>query len=169
MQRQEFDRAAGNPDFAMQHLPQPSPYIYYDAIAKEPVLNQTGRDELQRQCDFIGQLRAEEAEQPHAFVRSVLTCYGKSTDNIEELSIQYDTIKACRDRICQAWEKYKASAHDAECLAVLKDELKNVCNETGAYSKELTSNIQIQTVNEILKFAGIEEKILSKIEVYNYQ
>ncbi|MBR2284687.1 MAG: DEAD/DEAH box helicase family protein [Ruminococcus sp.] len=159
MQLQEFDRAAINPDFAMQYLPQPNPYVYYDAITQKPVLNRIGRDELRRQLDLIGQLRAEETEHPHTFLRHILQLYGKDTAHIEALSITYDKTSDCHARICSAWEDFKASKRGADELSILKTALKAACNETGAYPKELKSNIQIETVNEILRFAGISETL----------
>jgi hypothetical protein len=35
----------------------------------------------------------------------------------------------------------------------------SACNETGAYGKELKSNIQINTINKILKFADIQDSL----------
>lgn len=163
----EFDRANINPDFTMEYMPQPNPYLYYDTIAAKPVLNQIGHDELCRQIDFIKQLREEETEQPHAFIRHVLNLYGKDTYNIESLSIHYDTFTECCTRIRTAWETFKASTRGFDDLSVLKTALKAACNETKAYSKELKSNIQIETVNEILRFASISEKLLPERKVYD--
>lgn len=55
----------------------------------------------------------------------------------------------------------------SEDLSVLKTALKAACNETKAYPKELRSNIQIETVNEILRFASISEKLLPERKVYD--
>ena len=52
---------------------------------------------------------------------------------------------------------------DPDALKALKEELKAACNETGAYPKELKSNIQIDTVNDILLFAGIHEIVSPEI------
>ena len=166
MQLQEFDRAANNPDFAMQYLPQPNPYIYYDAITQKPVVNSIGRDELRRQLDLIGQLRAEEAEQPHAFLRHILHLYGKDTSHLAALSIHYDKHTECLKRITVAWETLKSGERSPADLSTLKMALKAACNETGAYPKELKSNIQVDTVNDILRFAGICEKVLPESKVY---
>lgn len=167
MQLQEFDRAANNPDFAMQYLPQPNPYIYYDAITQKPVVNSIGRDELRRQLDLIGQLRAEEAEQPHAFLRHILYLYGKETSNLAALSIHYDKHTECRERITAAWDTFKAGERSPADLSTLKMALKAACNETGAYPKELKSNIQIETVNDILRFARITETVLPERKVFD--
>ena len=168
-QMQEFDRAAEKPDFAMQHLPQPNPCIYYDAIAKKPVLNSIGFDELRRQYLMIKQWKAEEKEHPHAFLRHILHLYGKDTAHIEELSVCYDNTDDCCSRIRSVWEAFKNSDRGPADLSNLKTALKAACNETGAYPKELKSNIQIETVNEILRFAGISEILLSKKEIFDIQ
>lgn len=169
MQLKEFQKAAENPDFAMQYLPQPNPYIYYDAILQKPVVNYIGYEQLQKQIEYIEVLKDAEQEEQHAFIRKVLEIYGKDTDNIDEIFIDYDTTQKCRQRILSAWENFKESTRDADALKELKKSLKEACNETGAYPKELKSNIQIDTINDILKFAGINEKILSERKVFDIE
>jgi len=167
MQLKEFQKAIENPDFAMQYLPQPNPYIYYDAILKKPVVNYIGYQQLQKQLDYIHSLKESEQEEPHTFIRKVLSIYGKNTDNIDEMFIDYDTAKECRQRILSAWEIFKNSDRDTEALKELKKSLKEACNETSAYPKGLKSNIQIDTINDILKFAGINEHVLSERKVFD--
>ncbi len=156
MQLSDFMKAAKNPDFAMQYLPQPNPYIYYDAILKRPVVNDTG---IKHQLDYITNIIEEENIQPHAFVRRILSIYDKDIQNIESLSISYNVKTACIRRITEAWEAYKISEKNDEAVKELKESLKAACNETKAYPKILKSNIQLDTVNEILRFAGIHEKV----------
>lgn len=168
MQLKEFQKAIENPDFAMQYLPQPNPYIYYDAILKKPVVNHIGYQQLQHQIDFIQSLKASEQEEPHAFVRKVLEIYSKDTDSIDEIFIDYDTTKECKQRILSAWEVFKESARDTDSLKELKKSLKEACNETSAYPKELKSNIQIDTINDILAFAGIKERILPERKIFDF-
>lgn len=167
IQLKEFNKAVDNPDFAMQYLPQPNPYVYYDAIRKNPVINDIGRMELQRQIDFINTLREEETEAPHAFIRCVLRLYGKEIDCIEKLSITYNEKADCIDRICTAWDIFKASERGPSELKVLKEALKSACNETKAYPKALNSNIQIDTINDILRFAGITETVSPERKVHD--
>lgn len=166
MQLTEFKKVIDNPDFAMQYLQQPNPYIYYDAILKKPVINHIGYQQIQTQLNYTKSLKANELEKPHAHVHKVLELYGKPTDNIEELFIDYDNTKDCKMRITSAWSKYRNSDRDAQALKILKEELKTACNETGAYPKELKSNIQIDTVNDILLFAGINEIVLPEIRKF---
>ncbi len=158
-QIKRFYEAHENPHFAMAKYQEP--YVYYDPIQQTPVVNEIGRQELQRQLDFIQSLRDEEKENPHTFVRHVLELYGKDIDNIEKLFIDYDKTQDCHNRIKEGWEKFKISSKDEEALTKLKECLKNACNETGAYGKELKSNIQIDTINRILQFAGIKERLQS--------
>lgn len=168
MQLKEFQKASENLDFAMQYLTQPNPYIYYDAILKKPVVNYIGYEQLQKQIEYIEVLKDAEQEEQHAFICKVLEIYGKDTDNIDEIFIDYDTTKKCRQRILSAWENFKESTRDADSLKELKKSLKEACNETGAYPKELKSNIQIDTINDILEFAGIKEHILSERKIFDF-
>lgn len=159
MQLKEFEKVIENPDFAMQYQTQPSPYIYYDAILQKPVVNYIGYQQLQKQLYCIQALKDAEQKEPHAFIRKILDIYGKVTDNIDEMFIEYDTTKDCKQQILSAWESFKDSNRDETALKILKEELKTACNETGAYSKELKSNIQIDTINDILQFAEITDRI----------
>ncbi len=159
MQLSNFMKAAENPDFAMQYLPQPNPCIYYDAILKRPVVNDTGIKTIRHQLDDITNIIEEENIQPHAFVRRILSIYDKDIQNIESLSIGYNVKAECIRRITEAWEAYKISEKNDEAVRVLKEALKAACNETEAYPKTFKSNIQLDTVNEILRFAGIHEKV----------
>lgn len=159
MQLSNFMKSAENPDFAMQYLPQPNPCIYYDAILKRPVVNDTGIKTIRHQLNDITNMIEEENIQPHAFVRRILSIYDKDIQNIESLSIGYNVKAECIRRITEAWEAYKISEKNDEAVRVLKEALKAACNETEAYPKTFKSNIQLDTVNEILRFAGIHEKV----------
>ena len=167
MQLKAFEKVIANPHFAMQYLSQPNPYIYYDAILRKPVVNDIGYNQLLKQIEYIEALKEAEQEEPHTFIRKVLNLYNKATDSIDEMFIDYDTTKDCKHSILSAWEQYKDSPRDAEALKDLKKKLKEACNETGAYGKELKSNIQIDTINDILKFAGITERILPERKVFD--
>lgn len=169
MQMTEFKRTIENPDFAMQCLPQPNPYIYYDAILEKPVVNYIGYQQLQKQLNYVQALKEAEQEEPHAFIRQILSLYNKATDSIDEMFIDYDTTKDCKQRIVSAWENFKDSNRDETALKILKEELKTACNETGAYSKELKSNIQIDTINDILEFAGITNRISQGRKIFDIE
>ncbi len=169
MQLKGFREVIENPDFAMQYQPQPNPYIYYDAIIKKPVVNYIGYQQLQKQLEYIQALKESEQEEQHAFIRRILNLYNKATDNIDEIFIDYDTTKVCKQRILSAWEKFKDSIRDETALKIIKEELKTACNETGAYPKELKSNIQIDTINDILKFARITEHISQGRKIFDIE
>lgn len=169
MQLKEFQKVIENPDFAMQYLPQPNPYIYYDAIIQRPVVNYIGYSQLQKQLDYIQALKDTEQEEPHAFIRKVLSLYSKTIENIDEMFIEYDTTKDCKQQILSAWESFKDSNRDETALKILKEELKTACNKTEAYGKELKSNIQIDTINDILQFAGITEHISQGRKIFDIE
>lgn len=169
MQLKEFQKVIENPDFAMQYLPQPNPYIYYDAILQKPVVNYIGYQQLQKQLYCIQALKDAEQEKTHAFIHKVLSLYSKTIENVDEMFIDYDTTKKCKQRILSAFEKYKNSNRDETALKILKEELKTACNETGAYSKELKSNIQIDTINDILQFAEITDRISQGRKIFDIE
>lgn len=169
MQLKEFREVIENPDFAMQYQPQPNPYIYYDAIIKKPVVNYIGCQQLQKQLEYIQALKESEQQEQHAFIRRILNLYNKDTDNIDEIFIDYDTTKVCKQRILSSFERYKDSIRDETALKIFKEELKTACNETGAYPKELKSNIQIDTINDILEFAGITEHISQGRKIFDIE
>ncbi len=169
IQLKEFQKAIDNPDISMQFLPQPNPYVYYSAHTKQPVCNEIGVHTLKKQQQLIQKLKSENAEQPYAFVRHVLELYGKSTDCIEEMFIDYDNTKNCKIRIISAFNEYRSSEKGEADLKSFKEKLKKACNETGAYPKELKSNIQIDTINDILKFAGISEHISKERKIFDIE
>ena len=74
--------------------------------------------------------------------------------------------KECIDRIHEAWKTFKASQRTDADLSILKEALKSACNETGAYGKELKSNIQIDTINKVLAFAGFKDRLQSGRTVF---
>lgn len=100
-------------------------------------------------------------------MRSVLALYNKDTEITDEMYINYNQLTDCKSRIEKAWNNYKMSLKDENALVKLKEDLKSACNETNAYGKVFKSNIQIQTVNDILKFAGIKEYVESERKVFN--
>ena len=166
-QLKQFQWVMNHPDFAMEKYCQTeNPCIYYDAILKRPVVNDIGYFQIKRQLEYVQKLKQEESEIPHAHIRRILSLYQKSTDNIEEAFIDYDVKKECIDRITAAWEMYKTSHKYEDDLRTLKEALKSACNETGAYEKELKANIQIDTINKILKFAGITDTLEPKRRIF---
>lgn len=156
-QLRAFQEAEKNPSMLLQNNENNQPYVYYDAFLGKPVLNELGKHELERRIDELNMLR--ESNEDHAFVRKVLSVYQKSTDNIEELSIDYDRISVLKLRIRSLWETFDRSMHDEEALKDLKSNLRSLCTKSAGYPKEIKGNIQIETVNAILAFAGIPKEI----------
>lgn len=157
-----------NPAYSLEFAEVNNPYVYYSAIARKPVVNEMAYLTLTRQYEFLRALKLEESIRPHAFARKVLELYGFSAEIHDSMFLDYNNISDCKKRIAFAWDTYKASDKSESALKELKKQLKAACNETGAYGKDLDSNIQIGTVNDILKFAGIKEQILPKRTVYDF-
>lgn len=158
-QLKKFQDAIDNPDAALEYQPNPNPYVYYSAIHKKPVVNELGYNTLKNQIYYLEDLKAEEEQTPHAFLRRVLSFYGKDATVTDEMYIDYDSRVEFNSRISDAWETFKAGQRGEDDLSILKEALKKTCNETHVYGKELKTNIQTSTVNDILKFAGINESI----------
>lgn len=159
-------QAIENPDAAMEHFAENRPYIYYSAFAKKVEPNSIAISTLRKQLDFLTAIKAEEEENPHAFVRKVLETYDVETEDFDKMFLGYESVAFCKAGINQAWCEFVKSDHGDEALKELKIKLKEICNSTGAYSKTLDSNIQISTVNDILAFAGINERLNPKRTVY---
>ena len=79
-------------------------------------MNRIGLQQLRTQLNHIRALKTEEQKNSHAFVRKVLETYGKPTEGMEELFLDYDITKACQQRIVSAWGKYKSSNCDPDAL-----------------------------------------------------
>ena len=155
-QLKEAKKAAENPHFALEYN---KAFVSYSAIEQKLIVNNIGIQTLEKQLDFISTLKEKEKEITHAFIRKVLQIYGKNTDITDNIFINYNCISDCKQRILSAWENFKNSERDENALKILKEELKEACNKTKAYPKELRSNIQLETINEILKFADIDEAL----------
>lgn len=167
MQLKEFQWVKDNPDFAMEkYCHTDNPYVYYDGNFKKPVVNDIGHSQIKRQLEYVQQLKQEELENPHAHIRRIMSLYGKTAENIDEMFIDYNSKKECIDRIHEAWKTFKASQRTDADLSILKEALKSACNETGAYGKELKSNIQIDTINKVLAFAGVKDRLQSGRTVF---
>ncbi|MDE6088017.1 MAG: hypothetical protein K2G25_06485 [Oscillospiraceae bacterium] len=156
-QLKEAKKAAENPHFALEY--NNKSFVFYSATEQKPIVNNIGIQTLEKQLDFISTLRKKEKEIPHAFIRKVLQIYGKNIDITDNIFINYNCVSDYKQHILSAWENFKGSEKDENTLKILKEELKEACNKTRAYPKELKSNIQLETINEILKFADIDETL----------
>lgn len=159
---------AENPDSALEHFLENTPYVYYSAFSKKAELNEMAIITLKRQYKFLTELRAEENKEQNAYARKVLELYGFEPVVTDEMFLNYDNIRCCKECIHNAWSEYMKSDCGEEAVKILKADLKSACNETGAYSKTLDSNIQVSTVNEILRFAGVEYQLEPKRCIYGF-
>lgn len=157
-----------NPAYSLALAEENQPYVYYSVLSRQPVANEMAYETLSRQYAFLRALKLEEETTPHAFARKVLAMYGFDTEIQDSMFLDYHCISACKTQIRSAWDSFKGSDQSEDALKALKTQLKAACNETGAYGKNLESNIQISTVNDILKFADIPEKLMSKRTVYDF-
>lgn len=162
-----FEDILDNPDVALEYQPNPNPYVYYSAIHKKPVVNELGYNMLKKQLTYLKDLTSEEKQTPHAFLRRVLSFYGKETAVTDEMYIDYDSRVEFNSRVKAALDTFKNTQRGEDDLSIFKESLKNICNETHVYGKELKTNIQISTVNEILKMAGINESLKPERKVFD--
>lgn len=157
-----------DPDLALEYAAKYPALVYYDSKVKHPVVNTMAEKALAYQIDFLRGLR-KDPEKPHAFAQAVLELYGKKPVISDDMFLYYDRILDFKTKAAEAFDTYKNSEKNAVCLDSLKAKLKVACNSTKVYNdgKQLTSNIQISTVNDILKAAGIAYEIKAKVEVFN--
>ena len=157
-----------DPDLALEYAAKYPALVYYDSKVKHPVVNTMAEKALAYQIAFLRGLR-KDPEKPHAFAQAVLELYGKKPVISDDMFLYYDRILDFKTKAAEAFDTYKNSEKNAECLDRLKAELKVACNSTKVYNdgKQLTSNIQISTINDILKAAGIAYEIKAKVEVFN--
>ncbi|MDE5770559.1 MAG: DEAD/DEAH box helicase family protein [Ruminococcus sp.] len=163
----EARKAVKNPELHMEYFNGKTPYTYYSTMAHKVMINEIGLHTIEKQAAFIQQLMEEEMQNKHAFVRRVLALYHKEPEVPDTMLLDYSAVAECKDRIQTAWAIYKASIKDENALKQLKEALKSACNETRAYGKELKSNIQIDTVNDILSFADIKERVMPERRVFD--
>ena len=167
VQLKKAKEAAENPDNALEYADEYPALVYYDSKAKKPVVNSMAIKSLEYQLKFLKALREDE-ENLHAFAQKVLEKYDKSTVITDDMFLSYDRITDFKSKVSLAFDDYMNSEKNAEALDKLKSALKDACNSTKIYNdgKIISSNIQLSTVNDILKSAGIEFEIKPKIEIY---
>lgn len=167
-QLKKAEEVADNPQRAMAYVLENPALVYYDFHVEEPFVNMMAIKALEYQLEFLKKLR-EAPEDSHAFAHKVLEIYGKNTEITDDMFLDYDNIAYFKSKVNEAFEEYKDSEMNADALEKLKIALKDICNSTKAYKdgKTITSSIQIGTINDILKDAGINAKINPKREVYD--
>lgn len=168
VQLKKANEAAANPDNALEYAAEYPALVYYDSKIKKPVVNSMAIKSLEYQLSFLKTLR-EEKEASHTFAQKVLETYNKSTIITDYMFLSYDRITDFKSKVSSAFDEYMNSEKNAEALDKLKSELKDACNSTKIYNdgKTISSNIQLSTVNDILKSAGVSYEINPKIEIYD--
>ncbi len=167
-QLKKAKEAVENPDNALEHAAEYPALVYYDSNAKKPVVNSMAIKSLEYQFNFLRGLRAEPQE-ANAFAKKVLETYNKNTLITDDMFLSYDRIKDFKLKVSSAFDEYMDSEKNAEALDKLKAALKDACNITKVYNdgKTINSNIQLSTVNDILKAAGIMYEVKPKVEIYD--
>lgn len=167
-QLKKAKEAAENPDNTLEYADEYPALIYYDSKIKKPVVNSMAIKSLEYQLSFLSSLRTDK-ESPHTFAQKVLETYDKSTVITDDMFLSYDRITDFKSKVSSAFDEYINSEKNAEALDKLKSELKDACNSTRIYNdgKTISSNIQLSTVNDILKSADIGFEIKPKIEIYS--
>lgn len=163
VQLKKAKAAAENPDNALEYADEYPALVYYDSKAKKPVVNSMAIKSLEYQLRFLKDLRDDE-ENIHAFAQKVLETYDKSTVITDDMFLSYDRITDFKSKVSSAFDEYMNSEKNAEALDKLKAALKDACNSTKIYNdgKIISSNIQLSTVNDILKSAGVSYEINPK-------
>lgn len=168
MQLKKAQEAAANPDNALEYAAEYPALVYYDSKVKKPVVNSMAIKSLEYQLSFLKSLREDE-ENRHAFAQKVLETYNKAPIITDDMFLSYDRINDFKAKVSSAFDDYLNSEKNAEALDKLKAALKDACNSTKIYNdgKIISSNIQLSTVNDILKSAGIAYEVKPKIEIYD--
>ena len=157
-QLNKFKKAKANP-YAFDC----EPYRYSSPEGRKLVPNELAIKTLEIKLKFIQKLKAEEQENPHAFVRYILSLYGKGNVYSDKLCIDYDAIIDCKSRIQEAAKVFDESDHSAAALDKLRDGLREAFVKTGIDFKrgnskkpfDLSTNFQISTINDILEYGDV--------------
>jgi len=167
-QLKKAKEAVENPDNALEYAAEYPALVYYDSKAKKPIVNSMAIKSLEYQFNFLRGLRAEPQE-ANAFAKKVLETYNKNTLITDDMFLSYDIINDFKLKVSSAFDEYMDSEKNAEALDKLKAALKDACNITKVYNdgKTINSNIQLSTVNDILKTAGVMYEVKSKVEIYD--
>ncbi|MCR5599243.1 MAG: DEAD/DEAH box helicase family protein [Ruminococcus sp.] len=161
-QLNKFKKAKANP-YAFDC----EPYRYSSPEGRILVPNELAIKTLEIKLKFIQKLKAEEQENPHAFVRYILSLYGKGNVYSDKLRIDYDAIIDCKSRIQEAAKVFEKSDGSAAALDKLRDGLRAAFEATGTDFKrrnskkafDLSTNFQINTINDILEYGEVERPV----------
>lgn len=159
---------AMNPDNALEFATEYPALVYYDSKVQKPIVNSMAIQALEYQLGFLKKLR-EDPDKQNVFAKKVLEIYGKAPIVTDNMFLSYDKICTFKEMVSEAFNVYIHSAMNSVALDNFKTALKDACNSTKAYNngKPISSNIQLSTVNDILKAAEIKYEIKPKVELFN--
>lgn len=143
------------------------PYSVPSPIKRALVPNELAIKTIDIKLKFIQKLKAEERENPHAFLKYILRLYGKEPVYSDKLRIDYDTIADCKSRIQEAAKLFDESNHDEDAFDKLMKDLRDAFKTTGVAFKrcnskkplDLETNFQVPTINEMLKYGEVRWSI----------
>jgi hypothetical protein len=124
------------------------------------MVNKLGIERLERLNTFLKELKDEMCDNKYAFVQKVLNLFDNHDDITDQMFIGYDKEIAFSGSVKEAFEEFTKSDQGKEAYNKLKKTIVNANEETQGYKQVLKETMQVSTVNEVLKFAGIE-KVLS--------
>ncbi|MBQ5990402.1 MAG: DEAD/DEAH box helicase family protein [Oscillospiraceae bacterium] len=148
-----------DPDSTMETNPS-NPFVYYSASEKKLMVNKLGIERLERLNTFLKELKDEMCDNKYAFVQKVLNLFDNHDDITDQMFIGYDKEIAFSGSVKEDFEEFTKSDQGKEAYNKLKKTIVNANEETQGYKQVLKETMQVSTVNEVLKFAGIE-KVLS--------
>ena len=158
-QLKDFKAANDNP-YTYRYIKEP--YSVPSPIPQKLIPNDLAIKTLDMKLKFIQKLKAEEQEHPHSFINHIFPYYGMGSYD-DTLRIDYDNKVKCKNRLIAALEEYK----QVEDMSLLRSKVAAACNETGAYTKKLEGTIKVDTINTVLKFFEIPERLGHKRETYD--
>ena len=114
---------------------------------------------LQNMKDHISCMIEDETEHPHAHIRFI-----RNILQLDELSesdfLNYDAMEDFKIKVQNAFAVFQSSARLEQDRKLLETVLIDIIVHTDVYPKRITGNaIQLKSINAILEFAGITQRI----------
>lgn len=152
-----------SPEVCMKHYERYAPFVYYSNYG--PRANTLAHKKISLLKNHIDTLI--EDNEPHSHIRFILRLLGLP-ETIEDCQfLNYDDISVFKDGVQAAYQKFAASPMLKENRDTLAKELIQVVKKTKCYKKKITgSQLQLDTINDILAHAGIISGIHSLGEAY---
>lgn len=157
-------RVMESPEVCMKYYERYAPFVYYsDNGPRANMLAQTKISLFKKHIDTL-----IEDNEPHAHIRFILRLLGLP-ETIEDCQfLNYDDISVFKDGVKAAYQKFADSPMLKENRDILAKELIQVVKKTKCYKKKITgSQLQLDTINDILANAGITADICSLGEAFS--